>query len=70
MESLQNEELYNLYSSPNIIQVIKSRRMISAGHVTCMGEKRGTDRVFWWGDLMERDYLEVRCRWEAWTGLI
>jgi hypothetical protein len=45
MERLQNEELYKLYSSPNIIQVIKSRRMRSAGHITCMREKKGTYRV-------------------------
>jgi hypothetical protein len=31
---LHNEELYNLYSSPNIIRIIKSRRMRWAGHVT------------------------------------
>ena len=34
---LHNEELNNLYSSPNIIWVIKSKRMPWAGHVTCMG---------------------------------
>jgi hypothetical protein len=38
---LHNEELNDLYSSPNIIQVIKSRRMRWAWHVACMGEKRG-----------------------------
>jgi hypothetical protein len=37
---LQNEELHNLYSSPSIIRMIKSRRMRWAGHVTRMGEKR------------------------------
>jgi hypothetical protein len=36
---LHNEELHNLYSSPNIIKMIKSRRMRWAGHVTCMVEK-------------------------------
>ena len=40
-EKLHNEELYDMYSSPNIIRVIKSRRMRWAGHVACMGERRG-----------------------------
>jgi hypothetical protein len=34
---LHNEKLYALYSSPNIIQAIKSRRLRWAGHVACMG---------------------------------
>jgi hypothetical protein len=38
---LHNEEHYYLYSSPNIIWVIKSRRMRWAGHVARMGEGRG-----------------------------
>jgi hypothetical protein len=38
---LHNDELHNLYSSPNIVRVIKSRRMRWAGHVTRMGEGRG-----------------------------
>jgi hypothetical protein len=37
---LHNEELHNLYSSPNIIRMIKSRRMKCAGNVARMGEKR------------------------------
>jgi hypothetical protein len=36
-----NNELYALYSSPNIIRVIKSRRLRWAGHVARMGERRG-----------------------------
>ena len=39
--TLHNEKLNDLYSSPNIISVIKSRRMIWEGHVACMGEGRG-----------------------------
>jgi hypothetical protein len=39
---LHNEELYNLYTSPNIITVIKSRRMRWAGHVVCKEEMRNT----------------------------
>jgi hypothetical protein len=35
-----NDEIHNLYSSPNISKVIKSRRMKWVGHVTCMGEER------------------------------
>jgi hypothetical protein len=37
---LHNEELHNLYSSPSIIRMIKSRRMRWAGHVARMREKR------------------------------
>ena len=42
---LYNEELNDLHSSPNIVWVIKSRRMRRAGHVACMGEERGVYRV-------------------------
>jgi hypothetical protein len=42
---LHNDELHNLYSSPNIVRVIKSRRMRWAGHVACGGgEGRGGER--------------------------
>jgi hypothetical protein len=37
---LHNKELYDLYSSPSVIRIIKSRRMRWAGHVARMGEKR------------------------------
>jgi len=43
---LHNEDLNDLYSSPNILQVIKSRRMRWAGHVARMGEERGVYRVW------------------------
>jgi hypothetical protein len=39
------KELYALYSSPNIIRVIKSRRLIWVGHVARIGENRGAYRV-------------------------
>jgi hypothetical protein len=39
---LHNEERHNLYTSPDIIRVIKSRRMSWMGHVACMGEMRNT----------------------------
>jgi hypothetical protein len=42
---LHNDELHDLYSSPNIVRVIKSRRMRWAGHVACMGEGRGVYKV-------------------------
>ena len=38
---MHNEELNDLYSSPNIVRVIKSRRMRWVGHVARMGEERG-----------------------------
>jgi hypothetical protein len=42
---LHNEELNDLYSLPNIVRVVKSRRMRWAGHVACMGEDGGVHRV-------------------------
>jgi hypothetical protein len=42
---LHNENLYTLYSSPNIIRVIKSRRLGWVRHVARMGERRGAYRV-------------------------
>jgi hypothetical protein len=54
---LHNEELHILYSSPNIIGQIKSRRMTWAGHVARMGS-RGKFTWFWWESPNERDHLE------------
>jgi len=45
MEYFHNDELYSLYSSPNIVRVIKSRRMRSAGHVARMGRGKSVYRV-------------------------
>jgi hypothetical protein len=45
LRRLHNEELYDLYSSPNIIRVIKSRRLRWAGHVARMRDRRGAYRV-------------------------
>jgi hypothetical protein len=45
---LHNEELNNLYSSPNIVLVIKSRRMRWAGHVARMGDRSSIYRVLVW----------------------
>ena len=42
---LHNEELNDLYSLPNVVRVVKSRRMRWAGHVARMGEDRGVNRV-------------------------
>jgi hypothetical protein len=42
---LHNEELHNLYSSPNIIRVVKSRRMLWVGYVARMGEMRNAYKV-------------------------
>jgi hypothetical protein len=53
---LHNDELNYLYPAPNIIRVIKSRRMRWAGHVASMG-KRAMHTGFWWGDMREGDHL-------------
>jgi hypothetical protein len=50
---LHNQEPHNLYSSPSIIRVIKSRRMRWAGHVAQMG-RRGMHIEYWWESQTER----------------
>jgi len=52
---LHNEKLNDLYSSPNIVRVIKSRRMRWAGHVARMGGERGCTGS-WWGNRREGDH--------------
>jgi len=49
---LHNGELNDLYPSPNIVRVIKSRRVRWAGHVARMGEERGSIGS-WWGNRRE-----------------
>jgi hypothetical protein len=61
---LHNEELNGLYSSPNIIWVIKSRRMRWAGHVARMGEKRGAYRILVGRPEGRRSLGRPRRRWE------
>jgi hypothetical protein len=79
---LHNEELHDLYSPPNIVRVIKSRRMRWVGHVARMGEERCVYRVLVgkpegkrtlgrpkrrWEDNIRMDLQEVR--FGVWTGL-
>jgi hypothetical protein len=79
---LHNKELNDLYSSPNIVWAIKSRRKRLAGHVARLGERRGIYRILVgkpegkrplgrprcrWDDNTEMDLWEVVCR--AWNGL-
>jgi len=80
---LHNEELSDLYSSPNIVRVIKSRRMRWAAHVACMGEEKGVYRVLVekperkrplgrprrrWVDNIRMDLQEVGCGYMDWIG--
>ena len=80
---LYNEELNDLYSSPNIVRVIKSRGMRWAGHVTRMGEERGVYRFLVgkpegkrplgrsrrrWVDI-RMELQEVGCGYMGWIGL-
>jgi hypothetical protein len=61
---LHNDELHNLYSSPNTVRVIKSRRMRWAGHVARMGEERGVYRVLVGRPAGKRPLGRPRRRWE------
>ena len=81
---MHNEELNDLYSSPNIVRVIKSRRTRWAGHVARMDEERRVYRVLVgkpegkrplgrpkrrWVDIIRTDFEEVGCRYMDWIGL-
>ena len=61
---LHNEELNDLYCSPSIVRVIKSRRMKWAGHVACMGERRGAYRVLVVEPEGKRPLGRPRHKWE------
>jgi hypothetical protein len=80
---MHNEELYHLYCSPYIIQVIKSRKIRLTGHVARVGETRGADRILMGKPEEKRPLGKPRRRWKniktdiqevgwgvAWTGLI
>ena len=60
---LHNEELNDLYSSPNIVRVIKSRRMTWAGHVARMDEERGVYRALVGKPKGRRPLGRPRRRW-------
>jgi len=60
---LHNEELNDLYTSPNIVRVIKSRRMRWDGHVARMGEERGVYRVLKRKPEGRRPLGRTRPRW-------
>jgi hypothetical protein len=61
---LHNRELHNLYSSPDIIRQIKSRRMRWAGHVARIGEGRNVYRVLVGKPEGRRPLGRPRRRWE------
>jgi len=61
---LHNEELKDLYSLPNIVRVVKSRRMKWAGHVARMGEGRGVHRVLVGKPEGKRPMGRPRHRWK------
>jgi hypothetical protein len=61
---LRNDELHSLYSSPNIVRVIKSRRMRRVGHGARMGEGRGVYRVLVGRPERKSPLGRPRNRWE------
>ena len=68
---LHNEELNDLYSLPNIVRVVKSRRMRWAGHVARMGEDRGVHRVLMGKPEVDwKELVQDRDRWRALAGTV
>ena len=63
-ESHNNEELNDLYTLPNIVRVVKSRRMRWAGHVARLGEDRMVHRVLVGKPEGKRPLGRPRRRWE------
>jgi hypothetical protein len=61
---IHNDELHSLYSSPNIVRVIKSKRMRWVGHVARIGEGRGVYRVLVGRSEWKRPLGRPRRRWE------
>ena len=61
---LHNEELNDLYSSPNIVRVIDSRRMRWAGQIERMGESSGVNRILMGKPEVERPHGRRRRKWE------
>jgi hypothetical protein len=61
---LLNEELNDLYPLPNIVRVVKSRRMRWTGHLVRMGEERGVHRVLVGKPEGKRPLRKPRLRWE------
>jgi hypothetical protein len=59
-----HDEFHSLYSSPNIVRVIKSRRMMWAGHVARIGEGRGVYRVLVGRPEGKKPLGRPRRRWE------
>jgi hypothetical protein len=61
---LHNKELNDLYSLPNVVRVVKLRRMRWAGHVAFMGEERSVHRVLVGKPEGKRPLGRPRHRWE------
>jgi hypothetical protein len=62
--NLHNEELNDLYSSPNIVQAMNSRIMRWTGHLARMGDIRGVYRALVGKSEVQRPLGRLRCRWE------
>ena len=60
---MHNEELNDLYSSPNVVRMIKSKRMRWAGHVASMCEERGVYRIMVGKPEVKRPLGRPRRRW-------
>jgi hypothetical protein len=64
LDNLHNEELHNLYTSPNVIKMIISRRMRGVGHVALMGEMRNGYKILVGGPEGRKPLGRPRHSWE------